>query len=134
MFGALQLRRIALVVVGLAVVGGTTLTALPAQAASSAVTCGTKVITKELAPGVGKTYVADAPTAGTVTLLQSATANLEVQSAAPTSGWKDVVKTPSGASVRVSFSQILPGVDQVRFVARVDTTGKHLTISTVTCS
>jgi hypothetical protein len=134
MMGLSQLRRGALIAVGLAVVAGTTMSALPAQAATTTLTCGAKVITAYPAPEVGKTDVADATTAGTVTLLQNTTANLQVESVAPASGWKDSVSIGSGTTVRVAFNKTPVGTSQVRFIARVNTAGTRLIITTVTCS
>jgi len=124
----------AVLTVGLLAGGGAVLFALPAQAATTATTCAPKSVTRVTAPGVGNTYVATAASAGSVTLLQNATSNLEVSSVAPASGWNDTVVTASGVTVHVSFQQPSSHANQVRFHARVNSTGTEISLITVVCT
>ena len=108
----------------------------PAGAAASihgTVTCGTKSATRYAAPGVGKTATYQAATSGSVTVLQSATATLTVQSVTPAAGWTDTVRTSSGAKVDVIFRSKSP-LAQERFTARVNSTGSKITVILVSCT
>jgi len=69
-----------------------------------------------------------------VTLLQNTTSSLEVVSVALASGWSDTVITPSGAKVHVGFQQPSSRANQVRFHARVNSSGAKLTVITVVCT
>lgn len=133
---ALPIRRAsryALVSVCLLVGTGASLGAMPVQAATSTITCGPKNVSRVAAPGVGKTATLPAASAGSVTVLQSAQANLTVHSVAPASGWRDTVLTASGQRVHVGFSGT-PSTNEVRFYARINSTGTVVSVITVVCT
>jgi hypothetical protein len=121
-----------LAVVGMVVGSAMATGAAPVYAANPTFTCGPKNITHSTAPGVGKTTTVSAVNAGTVTLLQNTQTNLQVQSVAPASGWTDKVVIGSGPKVHVLFNSAPH--NQVRFDARLNSTGTRLTVVTVTCT
>jgi hypothetical protein len=121
-----------LAVVGLVVGSAIATGVAPVSAANPTYTCGPKNIAHSTAPGVGKTTTVSAVNAGTVTLLQNTQTNLQVQSVAPASGWTDKVVVASGSKVHVVFNSAPH--NQVRFDARLNSTGTRLTVVTVTCT
>jgi hypothetical protein len=123
----------ALVVSAIAFAGPSVAAATAPTLAAGAV-CGTKSIAKHPAPGVGKSATFTAPTAGSVTLVQLTTTTLKVTSAPPLSGWKATVITASGTTVHVGFQMVGMDNEQVRFWARLNTTGTRITTILQTCT
>jgi hypothetical protein len=121
-------------VVGAIAFAGPPVVASTAPALAAGAICGTKSITKHPAPGVGKSAKFTASTAGSVTLVQLTTTTLKVTSATPTSGWKATVITASGTTVHVGFQQVGLDNEQVRFWARLNSTGTRITTILQTCT
>ncbi len=120
------------------VVSGIAFAALPvgASSATHATTpvCGPKISSHYRAPGVGKSAIYTANSAGSVTLLQQTQTTLNVTSASPASGWKDTVVTASGTTVHVGFQGVKAPEEQERFWARLNSTGTIITIVIQSCT
>ena len=127
------LMATALVVSAIAFAGPPVAAATAPTLAAGAV-CGTKTIAKHSAPGVGKSATFTASTTGSVTVIQLTTTTLKVTSATPISGWKATVITASGTTVHVGFQQVGLDNEQVRFWARLNTTGTRITTILQTCT
>jgi hypothetical protein len=113
---------------------GPPVAAATAPTLAAGAVCGTKSIAKHAAPGVGKSVTFAASTAGSVTLVQLTTTTLKVTSAIPASGWKATVITATGTTVHVGFQQVGLDNEQVRFWARLNTTGTRITTILQTCT
>jgi len=123
----------ALVVSAIAFAGPPVAAATAPTLAAGAI-CGTKSVTKHPAPGVGKSATITASTAGSVTVVQLTTTTLKVMSATPASGWKATVITASGTTVHVGFQMVGFDNEQVRFWARLNTTGTRMAVILQTCT
>jgi hypothetical protein len=111
---------------------GIGVTAHAASGLPTTLTCGAKQASRIPAPGAKVTVTFAAGVAGQVKIRQIDTLTLEVVSVTPAKGWTDAIKVGAGSSVRVTFFG--PRQRQVRFVARLDTTYKHLTVAVLNCS
>lgn len=127
------LVTVVLVVSGIAF-AGPPVAASTATAQVTGAICGTKSISSHPAPGVGTSATFAAAFAGSVTVLQQSTTTLNVTSAKPVSGWKATVITASGTTVHVGFQQVGLDNEQVRFWARLNSTGTTITIVIQTCT
>jgi hypothetical protein len=122
------------VAIGLVGIGvGVTADAAPNVSVTPLVlACGTKQVSHVPAPGPKKTETFAAAVAGEVKLLQTNDNMLSVSSVTLSSGWTDIVKLSDGSSVRLTFFG--PPLQQVRFVAHLNSTATRLTVTVVSCS
>ncbi len=102
--------------------------------AVTTITCGPKSSTQYPAPGVGLGATFGADSTGSVKLLQPTLTTLDVENVTPISGWKGTVVTETGTRVHVGFQQVGAPEEQVRFWARLSSTGTVITIVTQTCT